>query len=123
MLARHPLNAVGDFYVMEGCCTACGKPEQEAPELFGWDDDQHCFVKRQPRTDSDLDHMINAMEAAELSCVRYCGKDAKVFDRLQERWCIDEADFAPARMRLRSTARRTWWKLKRLVHTRRGQSR
>ena len=31
----HAANVKGDFYVEENCCTMCGVPFVEAPELFG----------------------------------------------------------------------------------------
>lgn len=112
---KHPLNAAGDFYVVQGCCPSCGVPDANAPELFGWDNEQHCFMKRQPQTWQDLQGMISAMEAADLSCIRYCGKDRAIFDRLHGNYCIDQADFAPSHLRLRDAARRRWQQFKRFI--------
>ncbi|MGH7135886.1 MAG: hypothetical protein ACREHD_09110, partial [Pirellulales bacterium] len=44
----HPNNAPGPFYVLHGCCTSCGAPIAEAPELFAYDSENHCYVRRQP---------------------------------------------------------------------------
>ena len=34
---RHPLNASGDFYILDGYCIACEAPEAEAPDLMAHD--------------------------------------------------------------------------------------
>src|SRR5262245_32288205 len=49
----HPKNAAGPFYVVNGCCTACGVPTSIAPELFEFDSADHCYVKRQPASDTE----------------------------------------------------------------------
>jgi hypothetical protein len=46
---RHHLNVVGDFYVVDACCSRCDVPQQFAPMLFGADE-MSCFVKQQPQT-------------------------------------------------------------------------
>jgi len=81
----HRLNVVGDFYVTDGCCTACGVPEANAPNLFAYDPERHCYVCRQPVTPSELDGMVAAMAQQELGCIRYRGMDAAVMKALLER--------------------------------------
>jgi hypothetical protein len=67
----HPANVPGVFYVEDGCCMACGVPEDVAPELFGWiDDANHCFVKRQPVDDAEFAQMLAAIQSAEAFCIR-----------------------------------------------------
>lgn len=80
----HPLNVIGDFYVEDGCCTACEVPLTEAPDLFGitTDDSYHCFVQRQPKSKGEFDQMLSAIACAELQCIRYRGNDADIFSRL-----------------------------------------
>jgi len=78
----HPLNAPGDFYVEDGCCTACEVPFTEAPGQFKYDDSYHCYVCRQPSTPEDINGMLNAIACSELQCIRYRGADAQIFDRL-----------------------------------------
>jgi len=80
----HPENAAGPFYVEDGCCTACGVPEAIAPELFAWDGNSHCFVKRQPVTPSETDKALQVVAHAELSCIRYRGLDPEVLVRFAE---------------------------------------
>ncbi len=41
-----PKNVPGDFYVEDGCCTSCGMPTTEAPELFAYAPDGHCYVRQ-----------------------------------------------------------------------------
>ncbi|MBX3242960.1 MAG: ferredoxin [Acidobacteria bacterium] len=80
----HKDNAPGPFYVCDGCCTACELPFTEAPELFEYDSDNHCFVKRQPETKDELNKMLRALYGAELECIRYGGSDPEVLRRLAE---------------------------------------
>ena len=82
-------NVKGDFYVEDGCCTMCGAPNVEAPELFGGFDEnskmtnEHCFVKKQPESIQELEKMMNAMAVQELICIRYCGKDRKIKEKIR----------------------------------------
>jgi hypothetical protein len=74
MRTAHRLNVVGDFYVEAGCCTLCGLPKYEAPELFEEADDG-CYVKKQPTTPDELGKMVETMQTQDLTCVRYRGHD------------------------------------------------
>lgn len=80
----HPKNIAGPFYVEDGCCTACGVPGSLAPDLFGEDADQHCFVQRQPETTVETDSMLRVIETQELGCIRYRGTDHATLRRLVE---------------------------------------
>jgi hypothetical protein len=80
----HPKNAAGPFYVVNGCCTACGVPTSLAPELFDFDSVDHCYVKRQPTSDTEMEKALRVLRAQELDCVRYRGKDQAVLRRLAE---------------------------------------
>src|SRR4051794_8313310 len=80
----HPMNVPGPFYVVDGCCTACDVPFAEAPGLFAYDGKNHCFVKHQPETKGDLNHMMRAAWAAELQCIRYRGQDPEILRRFGE---------------------------------------
>ena len=81
---QHPLNAPGPFYVENECCTSCGVPEHIAPDLFGSDDDDHCYVKRQPGSSRETTTMLRVIATQELSCVRYRGTDEAVVLRIAE---------------------------------------
>ena len=79
----HRRNAAGDFYVEEGCSVICGTCEAIAPDLFSVDD-EHCFVKRQPSTDRELDDMVEAMDNSCVACIRWKGRDPRLRQRLLE---------------------------------------
>lgn len=87
----HPLNVIGDFYVEDGCCTACDLPQSEAPELFGMtsDPNYHCYVKRQPQSKPEHDQMLSAIACADLHCIHYRGNDPAIISRLS---AMDEMD-------------------------------
>jgi hypothetical protein len=82
------MNVQGPFYVVDGCCTACDVPFVEAPGLFAYDDTHHghphCYVKRQPATEEELDNALRASWAAEFQCIRYRGTDSDTVRRLAE---------------------------------------
>jgi len=90
----HPSNAIGAFYVVDGCCTLCGVPEY-APALFELDvaHERHCWVKRQPATATELDQMLEVIAMADLGCIRYGGTDLDIIERLK---AINEADTVDA---------------------------
>jgi hypothetical protein len=75
---------------MNGCCASCGVPAVTAPELFGGfgpdgslaDGVEQCWVKRQPRSDVELDAMMATMATQDLGCIRYGGSDPEIITRL-----------------------------------------
>lgn len=70
----HPLNVLGPFYVDVACCTLCGVPQGEAPDLFGESDKPAgCYVKRQPGGPEELARMLAVQASQDLDCVRYRG--------------------------------------------------
>jgi hypothetical protein len=91
----HPKNVPGAFYVEGGCCTACGIPESEAPDLFAFDGDGQCYVKRQPSNEPETYQMLTAMWASEMKCIRYRGGDPSVVARLGALGEPDLCDFPP----------------------------
>jgi hypothetical protein len=91
---RHPENAPGDFYSMDGVCITCGAPEAEAPDLIahspsGWG---HCHFKRQPQTPEEVERAINAVAVSCIAGLRYGGTDEKIIKRLHELGCGGECD-------------------------------
>jgi hypothetical protein len=81
----HRLNVPGDFYVEDECCTMCAVPFSEAPNLFGVTaGEDHCFVKKQPTNADELTQMVNAIQCAELKCIRYKGTQRSTQIRLVE---------------------------------------
>ena len=97
----HPLNAPGDFYVEDGCCTACEVPFTEAPSQFKYDDTSHCYICRQPSTVEETEGMLNAIACADLQCIRYRGSDNQIFDRLAALGEVEVCDNPPAGFRPR----------------------
>lgn len=92
---RHRMNVIGPFYVVDGCCTACGVPEALAPELFGEGEDIHCYVKRQPQSPDEIDAMMSVMVSQDLACIRYAGSDETLLRRLAENEEAAQCDVAP----------------------------
>jgi hypothetical protein len=91
----HALNVLGAFYVEDGRCTACGVPQKFAPNLFGEDEQDHCFVKRQPQTTSERDAMLRTIATQELGCIRYRGSDEAILQRLVDAGESEQCDVAP----------------------------
>jgi len=89
----HPSNAMGDFYVVDGCCTSCGVPEG-ASETFAFAQDGHCFVCRQPATDAELEKVLKVVRTQELDCIRYGGSDLVILRRLAEAGEVTQCDVA-----------------------------
>src|SRR5262249_41087254 len=90
----HPKNAAGPFYVVNGCCTACGVPTSIAPELFEFDSADHCYVKRQPTSDTEMEKALRVLRTQELDCVRYRGTDERTLRRLAEAGEAHQCDHA-----------------------------
>lgn len=89
----HPRNVEGDFYVEDGCCTACMVPEAYAPDLMGFDEtDGHCFIARQPTNEDELYRTIKMTWAAELECIRYRGENPQILRRLAEAGLVSSYD-------------------------------
>jgi hypothetical protein len=84
MPVPHAANVPGDFYVEDGCCVACDMPRTLAPQLFGMTvaPNFHCYVKQQPETETQLEQMYEAIECADLECIRYRGTDRLIQLRL-----------------------------------------
>ena len=70
-------NVSGDFWVEAECCTLCGVPWHEAPDLFDHDD-MRCWVKRQPVSDDERRRMIRVLDVQELDCIHYSGSDPQL---------------------------------------------
>lgn len=66
----------------------CDVPRIKAPNLFAYwpnpEAPEHCYVKRQPESDSELEQMINVIRCAEFQCIRYRGKNRALQTRLIE---------------------------------------
>ena len=82
-------SAFGDFYVEETCCMSCGVPQEIAPDLVGWtnEDRQQCYWVKQPQTTDELDRAIQVIHAQEIGCHRYSGSDPGILRRLPAEDC------------------------------------
>lgn len=93
--SRYPLNAPGDFYVVEGQCISCRAPEAEAPDLMSHDPEAdcegHCYFKKRPSTSEELDRAIWAVAVGCCGAVRYGGRDEMILERLKK-WNSDACD-------------------------------
>jgi hypothetical protein len=92
----HPKNAAGPFYVLNGCCTACGVPSALAPDLFEFDSTDHCYVRRQPNSNAEMEKALRVLRGQELGCVRYRGTDGAILRRLAEAGEAQQCDHPPA---------------------------
>jgi len=81
---RFHLNVAGEFYVEDGCCLACGVPEDVAPDLFASDPHHYCYVRKQPRSPDELAQMVKVFAMQDLECVRYAGQDPGVMRALRK---------------------------------------
>jgi len=83
---RYPENSKGDFYVEDGVCTSCGAPQAEAPDLIDHSKLKygHCYFKKQPETNGEIERAINAIAVSCISGLRYGGTDEKILKRLYE---------------------------------------
>lgn len=77
----------GDFYVEDGQCINCRAPEAEAPDLMSHITDtnyEHCYFKKQPETEGEIDRAIKAVVVSCISCIRYRGNDQNILAKLYE---------------------------------------
>lgn len=82
---RYPLNVEGDFYVEDEMCICCGAPEMEAPELMSMDyaeEGLHCYFKKQPTNQEQVQQAINAITASCCAALRYSGNNPIILNKL-----------------------------------------
>lgn len=94
---RYPENVKGDFYVMNDICINCGAPEEQAPDLIEHSKNEygHCYFKKQPKTDDEIERAITALAVSCISGLRYGGKDEKIIKRLYEIGEGEQCDHKP----------------------------
>jgi len=62
---RFPKNGEGPFFVVNGECIACMAPEQEAPDLIGFDQGaSHCYFKKQPMPAEEFERATRGVWAS-----------------------------------------------------------
>ncbi len=89
-IKRHPLNANGDFYVEYDTCLQCDAPYSEAPELMDYDEDFHCYFKRQPETEEEIEQAINAVCVSCIEAVRYGGDNPEILEKIDKGYYRNE---------------------------------
>ena len=105
-LAEREDDAVeGAFYVVRGQCITCSLPCELAPRNIRWNagykerDHQsnpiHCRVAEQPRTENELEQMIEAAVGSCISSIRYCGSDKQTLNRFREEGVPELCDALP----------------------------
>lgn len=91
----HPKDAPGPFYVQYGCCTACMAPHAEAPDLMGFDQEEHhCYIRHQPQNTGEIYRAIRAVWSSEFGCLRYAGNNPTLLRRLGEAGLAGVCDHA-----------------------------
>ena len=88
----HKKNIAGDFYVEYGCCTACDLPQGEAPEHFKYDENNHCYICKQPKNSEELNNIFSAMEVQEFDCIRYKGNEKAILEQIKEHLLLEYVD-------------------------------
>lgn len=93
---RYPENVQGDFYVQNQACISCGAPQAEAPDLIEHTklDYGHCYFKKQPETQEEIERAINAMSVSCIAGIRYGGKDKSILKRMYESGLQAECDYS-----------------------------
>ena len=90
-----PQNAPGPFYVADQCIL-CGLPPETAPETISFlregDCPDHCRFHKQPETEDELTHVMEAMEGSCVAAIRYRGTHADILRKLRARNMADLAD-------------------------------
>jgi ferredoxin len=101
----HRLNVVGDFYVAADCCISCGIPTHFAPNVFRDDDEEGCYVAKQPSPE-EMEGVLEVFSTQEVGCVRYRGHDPQFRATLERIGAGTQCDVRLSwRQRLRSTFR------------------
>ena len=87
----------GDFYVLDGVCITCGAPEAEAPDLIEHQKSEygHCYFKKQPETEDEIERAINAVAVSCIAGLRYRGTNENILKKLYEIGEQYQCDNAP----------------------------
>jgi len=95
---REPENPPGDFYVAKDQCIICCVPLEQAPDLMGFYADvegqhreSHCYFKKQPGTQAEIQKAIDAVNSCCCGTLRYCGTDPNIIKALGN--SLDTCDF------------------------------
>ena len=89
----YKLNVVGDFYVEDGECMACTLPASEAPSLIAEDESDggyHCYFKKQPSTQEEIDDAVSAIAVSCCGAVQYKGHNESIIQAIITEGCEDK---------------------------------
>lgn len=83
---RHPLNAPGPFYVVDGDCILCATPCHAAPDLMCSEEEveaaQSCYFKKQPTSPAETFQAVRAIQSSCCRGLRYAGRDPAILEQL-----------------------------------------
>ena len=93
----HAMNSPGPFYVVNQDCMTCGYPHVLAPDLMAWEinsegHESHCYFKKQPETQHEIEQALKAIEGSCCGAVRYCGSDPEIIKKLKDAGCGNAID-------------------------------
>lgn len=75
-----------DFVVITEECMFCGAPPAVAPNLMGMRVDDrdlpHCYFRKQPENDSEIDEAIAGINASCCGAVCYVGSDQNILKKI-----------------------------------------
>lgn len=83
------------FFVEYDMCLACDAPYSEAPELMAYDENLHCYFKRQPENAEEVEHAINAVRVSCIEVVLYKGNDPEILKKLNVLPCANKIEDLP----------------------------
>ena len=64
-----------------------------APEMFKYtDDEQHCFIYRQPENPADLEKMFQVLKTQDILCIRCRSRDRGLLKQLKQQGLKDTCD-------------------------------
>lgn len=80
MSKKHEKNVKGKFYCTDqeedNGCIACGVCYTHAPEFFEYDDDGYAYVKKQPKTEEEIELCEEQMEACPVESIGDDGEES-----------------------------------------------
>ena len=88
----------------------CDVPLNEAPELFEYDQAQHCYVCKQPSNANELEQILNAIQFSETQCIRYRGNDPDLLKALKELDLAEVCDSIGYPDPPDELPKKSWWK-------------
>ena len=64
-----------------------------APEMFKHtEDEQHCFIYRQPESPADFEKMLQVLKTQDIGCIRCRSRDRGLLKQLKEQGLREACD-------------------------------